>query len=126
MSKILVKVLQRSVTWVLNWSGGWREDSVARWNVCVCTFVEEMWSNLICSFLEFFLTGGTKRYVHFNVFMVLTQNIGKYVEESCYFCDVLLGVNWLESRTPSWEFGNDLNTELLFKLASHGAESFPF
>lgn len=47
----------------------------------------------ICSFLEFFLTGGTKRYVHFNVIMVLTQNIGKYVEESCYFCSVLLGVN---------------------------------
>ena len=90
MSKILVKVLQRSVTWVLNWSGGGKIQSHAGMSVFA-----RLWKKCgrICSFLEFFLTGGTKRYVHFNVIMVLTQNIGKYVEESCYFCDVLLGVN---------------------------------
>ena len=59
LSKILVKVLQRSVTWVLNWSGGWREDSVTRWNVCVRTFVEEMWSNL--QLLRVFFDGGHQK-----------------------------------------------------------------
>lgn len=96
MSKILVKVVEKSLTAQCDLGTKlerWLAGRFSRTLKCLCSHVCGRNCGRICSFLEFFLTGGTKRYVHFNVIMVLTQNIGKYVEESCYFCSVLLGVN---------------------------------